>query len=60
MTSSTIPLLLRIFVAAGTSLPNRCLVTKGGIYFTEPLPRKDRTHTRTDTQIGGGIHEARR
>jgi hypothetical protein len=26
---------------------------KGGIHFTEPLPRNDRRDTHTDTQIDG-------
>jgi hypothetical protein len=49
-TRPTILLLLRVFFAAVTCLPSRCLATKGGIHFTEPLLRSDRKHTYTDTQ----------
>jgi hypothetical protein len=36
-------------VAEGTRLPSRCLATKGGIHFTEPLPSNDRRiHRHTD------------
>jgi hypothetical protein len=41
-TRPTILLLLRVFVAAGTCLPCRCLKTKRRIHFTEPLPSNDR------------------
>jgi hypothetical protein len=46
-------LLLRIFVAEGTSLPSRCLSIKGGIHFIYPLPSNDRRDTHTDTQTDG-------
>jgi hypothetical protein len=46
-------LFLRVFVAAGTSLPNRCLAMKGGIPFTEPLYSNDWRDTHTDTRNDG-------
>jgi hypothetical protein len=45
MTRPKIILLLRAFVAAGTSLPSRCLAKKGGMHFTEPLSSNDRRNT---------------
>jgi hypothetical protein len=45
--------LQQFFVAAGKSLPSRCLATKGGIHFTEPLPNNGGRDTHTDTQIDG-------
>jgi hypothetical protein len=32
--------LLRVFFAAGTCLPSRCLAKKGRMHFTEPFPNK--------------------
>jgi hypothetical protein len=49
----TILLLLRVFTAAGTCLPSRCLAMKGWIHFTLPLPSKDNRDTHIDTQTGG-------
>jgi hypothetical protein len=49
-TRPTILLLLRVFVAAETCLPSRCLAPKGGIHLTKPLPSNDMTDTHTDTQ----------
>jgi hypothetical protein len=34
----------------GNMLSSRCLATKEGIHFTEPLPSNDRRDTHTDTQ----------
>jgi hypothetical protein len=59
MTYPTIPLLLRVFVAAGTCLQSRCLAQKGGIHITEPLPSNDKRDTHTD-RLMGGIYEVRR
>jgi hypothetical protein len=53
MTDPAILLLLRVFIAAETCLHNRCLATKGGIHFTEPLPCNDRRDTHTDTRTDG-------
>jgi hypothetical protein len=50
MTRLAIMLLLLLFVGAETCLRSRCLATKGGLYFTEPLPSNDRRDTHTDTQ----------
>jgi hypothetical protein len=52
-TRTTILLLLRVFFAAGTCLPNRCLPTEGGIHFTEAFCSNDRRDTHTDTQTDG-------
>jgi hypothetical protein len=52
-TRPIIILLLRVFIAAGTFLPRRCLSMKGGIHFTEPLPSNHRKDTHTDTQTDG-------
>jgi hypothetical protein len=49
-TRPTVLLLLHEFVAAGKCLPSRCLATKGGIHFIEPLPSNDKSDTHTDTQ----------
>jgi hypothetical protein len=38
-----------VFVASVTFLPSRSLATKGGVYFTEPLPSNDRWDTHIDT-----------
>jgi hypothetical protein len=54
-TRPTILILLRVLVAAGTCLSTRCLVIKGRIYFTEPLPRNDRRNTHTDTEWWEGF-----
>jgi hypothetical protein len=51
----TIIPLLRVFFAAGTCLPNRCLATKGGIHFTESLPNNDTRDTHIDTQTNEGF-----
>jgi hypothetical protein len=59
-TRPTIHLLLRAFVAAGTCLPCRCLVTKGGIQFTEPLPSNDGMDTQQTHRCMGVIYEIRR
>jgi hypothetical protein len=40
--------MLRVFVAAGTWLTNRCLATKGGISFIELLPTNCRKDAHTD------------
>jgi hypothetical protein len=45
--------LQQFFVAAGTFLLSRCLVTKGGMHLTEPLPNNDRRDTHTDTLVNG-------
>lgn len=48
---STIVLFLRVFVAAGSSLPCRCITLKGGIRFTVLLPTNGKrrcTHKPTD------------
>jgi hypothetical protein len=52
-TLRTIFLLLRVSVAAGTYLKDRCLSMKGGIYFTEPLSSNDGRDSHTDTQTDG-------
>jgi hypothetical protein len=59
MKSPTIPLLLRVFVAAGTCLPSRCLAPKKGIHLSEPFPSNDRGDARTD-RLMRGIYEVRR
>jgi hypothetical protein len=48
MTRPTVPLLLRVFVAAGTCSPTLCLAPKQGIHLTGPFPpSNDRgIHTR--------------
>jgi hypothetical protein len=53
--TNAILLLLRVFIAAGTSLPSRCLTTKGGIHFTELLPSKTIAglHTQKHRLMGG-------
>jgi hypothetical protein len=43
-------ILLRVFVAAGTCLPSRCLTPKRGTHLIELLPYNDRGDTYTDTQ----------
>jgi hypothetical protein len=48
----TLHLLLRVFVSARTSLPNRDLAKKGGIQLTDPLPSKI-WEGLTDTQTDG-------
>jgi hypothetical protein len=53
MTSPAVLLLLRVFVAAGTCLPSRCLATIAGIRFTEALPSNDSWDAHTDTQADG-------
>jgi hypothetical protein len=53
MTHPTIILLLRLFVAAGTCIPNHCLAPKGGTHLTEQLPSNDRRDTHRDTQTDG-------
>jgi hypothetical protein len=55
-TCPTILLLLRVFVAAGTCLPSRCLAMKGGI-FTAPFLSNDR---RDIHRLMGGVYEVRR
>jgi hypothetical protein len=51
--SLTILLLLLVFIAAGTCLPNRCLSSKKGIDFTKLFPSNERKNTHTDTQTDG-------
>jgi hypothetical protein len=58
-TRPTILLLLRVFIAAGTCLLSRCLATKGGIHFTEPLPSNDSRVIHRHTLMAG-IYEVRR
>jgi hypothetical protein len=58
-TPPTSPLLLCVYVAAGTCLPSRCLAIKRGIHFTEPLHINDRRDTHTD-RLMGGIYEVGR
>jgi hypothetical protein len=41
------------FVATGTFLPSRCLVTKRWIQFTEHLPSTEKKDTYTDTEADG-------
>jgi hypothetical protein len=57
-TRPSVPLLLPVFVAAGTCLPRHCLATKG-VHFTEPLFSSGRRDTPTD-RLMGGIYELRR
>jgi hypothetical protein len=58
MKRSAILLLLLIFVATGTCLPNRCLASRGAIHLTETLPCNDRrdSHTETDGLCCHDIH----
>jgi hypothetical protein len=56
-TNLTILLPLRVFVAARTCLPNRCLAKKRRKHFTEPLPSNDRRDTH---RLMGGFYEVRR
>jgi hypothetical protein len=49
----TILLLLRVFVAAETCVLSRCVDTKEGLHFIEPLLSKGMRHTHTDTQTDG-------
>jgi hypothetical protein len=51
-------MLLRVFVAVGTCLPSRCLVTKGGMRFTGPLHSRDKRDTDTHGLMRG-IYEVR-
>jgi hypothetical protein len=53
MTSPTIHLLLRVFVATVTCLPSRCLAPNGGIHLTDPLSSTDRRDAHADTQTDG-------
>jgi hypothetical protein len=45
----------RVFVAAGTCLPSRCLTMKGEIHFIEPLSSIERRDTQTHRQHGDRI-----
>jgi hypothetical protein len=56
----TILLFLRVFIAAGTCLPRRCLATKGGIQFTDPLHSNDRGIYKQTHILMGGIYEVGR
>jgi hypothetical protein len=53
MMRPTFLLLLRVFVAAGTCLPSRCLAPEKGIHLTEPLPCNARRDTHIDRLMGG-------
>jgi hypothetical protein len=53
-TSNITSIVACVFIAAVTFIRSRCLATKGGTQFTEPLPKNDGrdTHRHTDQWKG--------
>jgi hypothetical protein len=52
-TCPTVLQLLRVFLAAETYFPSRCLAIKNGTHFTKPSPSNDRRDRHTDTETDG-------